>query len=71
MTDVRFLRVNGIRSREPSVVAFVDGVRVKWNRRPGWLCDCEEWAEGEDGDSCAHVETVASLLDRRVLGDQQ
>lgn len=66
---VRFLRVAGVRSHQPSVVAIVDGIRVKWNLKPGWLCDCDEWNEGEDGETCEHVEAVAALLDPRVLGD--
>jgi hypothetical protein len=67
---IRFLRVQGIRSHQPSVVAIVDDdIRVKWNLKPGWLCDCDEWHDGNDGDTCPHVEAVAALLDPRVLGD--
>jgi hypothetical protein len=69
VNTVKFIRVLGTRSRQPSVVAVVDGVRVKWNLNPGWSCDCEDWQLGDDGDSCQHVDAVAELLDDRVLGD--
>lgn len=62
---VRFLRVNGIRSHQPAVVAILDGILVKWNRH-GWTCGCDDWALGDD---CQHVDAVAALLDDRVLGD--
>lgn len=67
--EIRFIRVTGVRSHQPSVVAIVDGIRVKWNLGPGWQCDCEEWLTGTDGDSCQHVEAVIDMLDARVLGD--
>lgn len=58
--SVRFLRVLGIRSRAPSVLAIVDEHRVNW-RPSGWDCDC--------GDpNCRHVDVVADLLDPRVTG---
>ncbi|TYL55752.1 hypothetical protein FXB39_00650 [Nocardioides sp. BGMRC 2183] len=68
--NIKFLRVAGVRSRQPSVVAIVDNLRVKWNLR-GWTCDCEDWQFGETGDSCAHVDAVADLLEPRVTQEQQ
>ena len=65
---VRFIRVTGIRSHQPAVVAIVDGIRVKWNPS-GWQCDCDTWQEGTGDDSCEHVDAVLPLLDDRVLGD--
>lgn len=68
---IKFIRVLGRRAQQPGVVALVDGIRVKWNRKDGWLCDCETWIDGDDGDTCPHVEAVADLLDDRVLGDTE
>ncbi len=66
MTGVRFLRVLGHRAARPAVVAVMDDHLVKWNPGPGWTCDCPTV-----GDTCDHVESVASMLDDRVLGDVQ
>jgi hypothetical protein len=68
---ISFLRIIGVRStsHQPAVVALVDGIRVKWNLGPGWSCDCDDWQDGTDGDSCQHVDGVVDLLDPRVLGD--
>ena len=66
---IRFLRVQGIRSHAPAVLAFVDGIRVKWRTSTGWTCDCDGWQEGAEGDDCQHVAAVADLLDDRVLGE--
>ena len=65
---VKFLRVNGIRSHQPAVVAIVDNTRVKWHKN-GWACDCDAWTTGAEGDSCQHVDAVAELLDPRVTGE--
>lgn len=61
---IRFLRVLSIRADGPGVVAFVDGVLVKWNPKRGWIteCDCD--------DECHHVDMVADLLDDRVTGEK-
>ena len=66
--SVKFLRVLGVRAHQSSVVAIVDGNRVKWNPN-GWTCDCDEWQTGTEGDSCPHVDAALDLLDPRVLGD--
>lgn len=60
--SVRIIRVLGIRSRDPSVLAGVDRSLVRWTPRDGWTCDCD--AVG----SCDHVDTIAGLLDPRVIG---
>lgn len=65
---VRFLRVLGVRSKQPTVIAFVDGIRVTWNRH-GWTCDCDDWQTGTEADTCPHVDTVVALIDPRVLGE--
>lgn len=61
--NVRILRVTGIRSTRPSVLAFVDGHRVRW-RRSGWDCSCPD-------PNCGHVDDLADLLDERVLTDRR
>lgn len=61
---IKFLRVNGIRAKDPVVLAIVDGNLVRWKQNRGWTCDCDT-----EGDECAHVDAVADLLDDRVLGD--
>ncbi len=62
--NVRFLRVLGIRSHEPAVVAIVnDTHRVRWGRG-GWDCNCE-------AATCPHVDQVADLLDPKVTGEDQ
>ena len=66
MTNVRIMRVLGIRARTPCVHAIVDDYRVRWDRR-GWLCDCPTFATSEE--TCHHVDTLAALLDPRVTGE--
>lgn len=64
---IKFLRVLGLRSSQPSVLATVadetGAAFVRWDRRR-WTCDCDA-----EGDQCPHVDAVADLLDPRVLGD--
>ncbi len=62
---VRFLRVLGVRSDRPTVLAIADGHRVGWDLRRGWTCTCPT-----DDAECPHVDLVAALLDPRVLGVQ-
>jgi hypothetical protein len=68
MTDIKFLRVLGTRSRQPDrealVIAVVDDQLVRFSRRDGWTCDC-----ATPGDECPHVDAAEDLLDDRVLGD--
>lgn len=67
--NVRFLRVNGIRGREPIVQAIVDNLLVKWSPEiDGWDCQC---LDPQDEDVCDHINAVADLLDPRVLGDSE
>ena len=62
--NIKFLRVLGIRSKHPSVVATVDGHLVKWNCRDPWTCDC---LTDLDEYECDHIEAIRALLDDRVL----
>ncbi len=60
MSGVRFMRVLGVRAKEPSIVAFVDGHRVRWTLA-GWECTCPT-----PGDAaCGHIDAVADLIDPR------
>lgn len=54
---VKFLRVLGLRAKQPSVIATVDGHLVKW-RPDTWTCDCDE----ADLD-CPHIDAVLDHLD--------
>lgn len=69
--SVEILRVSGIRSDLPVVIAIVDGTWcVKWKPDNGWTCvadgiDCE-LAESECFEE--HIDPVIALLDPRVLG---
>ena len=49
-------------TRNPAVLASVDGLPVAWDVR-GWRCAYE------CPDDCPHIEAVAALLDPSVLGD--
>ena len=61
---IKIIRVLGIRSKGPGVLATVDGYLVKWCSRKPWDCEClTELDEYE----CAHIEAVRELLDDRVL----
>lgn len=68
MSEVRIMRVLGIRSKSPCVHAIVDGHRVRWDPR-GWLCDCPTFATS--AETCWHVDAVAGLLDPRVTGEDE
>lgn len=61
---IRFLRVLGVRSKDPSVFAVADGAMVRWDLRRGWTCDCDT-----EGDECTHVDAVDELLDPRVTDE--
>ena len=62
--NIKILRVLGIRSKDPGVLATVDGYLVKWSSRRPWDCEClSELDEFE----CAHIEAVRELLDNRVF----
>lgn len=60
--QVRFLRVVGSRARRPQVLAAAADAWVEWNPSRGWTCTCP----APDDASCAHVDTVAHLLDPKV-----
>lgn len=61
--QVRFLRIVGIRSSRPQILAAVDDVAwVEWNPRRQWTCTCT----APDGAFCDHVDAVVELLDPRV-----
>lgn len=68
LPDVRFLRVLSVRSRGPAILATVDGLRVRWQPRTEWDCDC---LTDDDEYACDHIEAVCALLDPRVLGEDQ
>ena len=62
--NVKIIRVLGIRSKGPGVLATVDGYLVKWSSRRPWDCEClSELDEFE----CAHIEAVRELMDDRVF----
>lgn len=66
LPPVRFLRVLSHRSRQPVVLAVVDGEHLaRWRPVDGWTCTCDEPGD----DHCTHTAAVDSLLDPRVLGD--
>jgi hypothetical protein len=65
--NVQFLRVLGIRSHTPAVVALVDGLLVKWNPGPGWVTDCD----CPPAEDCQHIDAVLDHIDPRVMGGQQ
>lgn len=68
MMNVKILRVLGIRSSKPEVLAGVDDHWVQWSPGQGWRCDCLTEA---DDLTCSHVTVMADLLDPRVVGDQR
>lgn len=59
---ISILRVLGIRSSTPAILARVDEHRVDWNPHRGWTCTCDT-----EGDECAHVDAIADLIDPRVV----
>lgn len=61
---IKFLRVLGVRSKDPSVIATVDGFLVKWTNRRDWDCECLSVA---DRFECEHIETIRNLIDDRVV----
>jgi|GEM_PF-2605074 len=62
--EVKFIRVLGVRSKDPTVMAIVDGHLVKWSSRRSWDCDC---LTEIDEFECEHIEKIRALLDERVL----
>lgn len=65
---LKVLRVNGVNSRDPVVLAVVDSYRVSWSLRHGWQCDC---LTDRDDLTCDHVTAMADILHDRVLGDDE
>jgi hypothetical protein len=65
--NVKIIRVLGIRSKDPAVMATVDGLMVKWNSRRDWDCECLTEA---DEYECEHITAIRALLDDRVLTPQ-
>ena len=60
---VRFMRVLGVRSAAPQVLAYCDDLAVRWEPiLGGWSCSCTSTAR-----TCGHIETITELLDPRVL----
>lgn len=64
MTNIKFLRVLGIRSKDPGVLATVGDELVTWNPRRGWNCRC---LTPSDEFECEHIMTVRDLLDMKVM----
>lgn len=62
-TEIKFIRVLGIRANDPGVIATVDGHLVKWNSRRGWDCAC---LTDIDEYECEHIEIIRDMLDARV-----
>ncbi|WP_448810460.1 hypothetical protein [Agromyces bauzanensis] len=62
--SIHILRVLGIRSKTPGVLAIAEGHMVRWDpRRGGWDCQCLTPA---DEYECEHIEAVRNLIDQRV-----
>lgn len=62
--NIKFIRVLGLRSQSPSVLADADGHLVNWTIH-GWTCTCPP----DQFPECPHIEAVANLLDPRVTGE--
>lgn len=62
--NIKIIRVLGIRSKEPAVIATADGHLVKWNSHRDWDCAC---LTDLDEFECAHIEAIRDLMDDRVL----
>lgn len=63
--NIKILSVHGVRSRYPVVLAFIDGIRVRWSPAHGWECGCIPEA---DELVCQHITILADMLDDKVLG---
>ena len=67
MTDkklsIQFIRVLGIRSGDPAIIAKTGEFLVKWSPRTGWTCDCAE----DEYNECSHVRDVDELIDPRIF----
>ena len=59
--NIKILRVLGIRSKDPAIIATVDNYRVRWSSRRLWGCDCSSELE------CTHISAVRDLMDDRVF----
>lgn len=62
-SNIKFLRVLGIRAKDPGVIALVDGNKVTWSTRRPWDCEC---LTDDDDLECIHIADVRELLDPRV-----
>lgn len=62
-SHIHFLRVLGIRSKDPGVIAIVDSHKVSWSSHRPWDCEC---LTDDDEFECDHIGTVRDLLDPRV-----
>lgn len=61
---VEFQRVLSIRSKDPGVLAHVDGLLVRWSPRRGWFCECVGlW----NTCICTHVRVARESLDPAVF----
>lgn len=65
---IKIVRVLGVRSRGPVIHANVDGLKVLWQPRTGWSCDCLTEA---DEYLCHHIDAILNLLDPRVLAEPE
>ena len=62
--NIKIIRALGIRSKDPAIIATVDGYLVRWGSRKPWSCDClSELDESE----CTHILAVRELMDDRVF----
>lgn len=62
--NIQILRVLGVRSRQPTVLAIVDDYAVRWGPREDWTCTCDELTFPE----CPHIPAIENILDPRVTG---
>ena len=62
--NTKILRVLSVRSKDPGVLATVDGYLVKWSSRRPWSCDC---LTDLDKYECEHISAIREVMDDRVF----
>ena len=62
--SIKIIRALGIRSKDPAIIATVDGYLVKWSSRRPLDCECSSEL---DESECTHISAVRELMDDRVF----